>query len=228
MSFKFDDDGIVKEFHGNTIICHIPQQTEFFNRLLDFYRFAKRLSFYDKITLLPSSSYHVTIMNCCHEHDRSKGHWPEGLVSTASISECHEHLAQLFRNTKYIGDERGSAGFELKVHISEKDMQPASKPRSINVVVKPSNNVEEARIKQLRDSISTLTGLTDPSHDSIKFHITLGYINEELTDSEVKELYQKLEELHQVLDENCPLVMLGAPEFVTFEDMFYFHLLTLL
>ncbi|CAH03041.1 uncharacterized protein KLLA0_A10351g [Kluyveromyces lactis] len=226
MSFKFDDNGVVKTFHGNTIICHIPQQTDFFNRLLDFYRFAKRLSFYDKITLLPPSSYHVTIMNCCHEHDRSVGHWPTGLGADASISECHNHLAQLFKDANFRDQGTNPSGVELKVHIPPKDELPSSKPRSINVIVKPSNTSQETAIKQLRDSISALTGLEDPSHDSIKFHITLAYINEELKDSEVEELNSHLGNLHCILDRDCPVVQLGEPEFVTFEDMFYFHLVT--
>lgn len=222
MSFKFDDDGVVKEFHGNTIICHIPQQTEFFNKLLDFYRFAKRLSFYDKITLLPPSSYHVTIMNCCHEHDRSEGHWPKGIDPDTSMLRCTSHLTNIL--TSENAATAGSADFELELQVYKPAMSmQLDKPRSINVVMEPSTDSQETRIKQFRDKVSSLTGLIDPSHDSIRFHITLAYINEELTIAETQELTKNINQLHKSLAEACPIIKLAAPEFVTFDDMFYFH-----
>lgn len=216
MSFKFDEYGVVKPFQGNTLLCQIPQETIFFDKLLNFYRFAKLLSFYSKITLLPSSSYHVTVMNCCHEHNKEPGFWPKDLSPNSSMTECNEFLTNIFkRNRFYFGKD-----ILLKVDTGSKISEH---PRSINVVVEPLDIKQEGNIRKLREQISELTGLTDPSHDSVKFHITLAYINEKLTSHEVWELQQSVEKLHEDLANNSPILSLGAPEFTLFEDMFYFR-----
>lgn len=70
---KFDADGRVRPFAGNTVVCHLPQQGEHadaFEAMLDIYREAPSHPFMRKVALLPPSSYHMTVMGGANDTPR--------------------------------------------------------------------------------------------------------------------------------------------------------------
>src|SRR3546814_7288625 len=97
---KFYADGRVHPFPGNTVICHVPQQGEHsgcFNALLDIYREAPAHPFVRKITLLPPSSYHMTIFGGANDKPRERKSWPADLPIDMPIERCRseEHTSEL-------------------------------------------------------------------------------------------------------------------------------------
>lgn len=61
-----------------------------------------------------------------------------------------------------------------------------------------------------------------PENDHYTFHITLAYPIEPLGDAEKAELQAAMPRWLTRLVENAPIIALGAPEYCTSKDMFYF------
>ena len=58
---KFYPDGNARTFKGNTFICHVPKNSSFF-RFANYSSGELSISdFHNKLALLPSDSYHMTI-----------------------------------------------------------------------------------------------------------------------------------------------------------------------
>ena len=148
--------------------------------------------------------------------DSSRGHWPTSVPSSATIERCSEYLGEVFGAREF----EFESPFQMKVI---EDIGTLEKPRSINVIVMPSDTAQDSNIRNLREQISKTTGLQDASHASNRFHITLAYINQELDGVETQELQQEISKLHAVMTEKCPTILFNVPEFATFEDMYYFH-----
>ena len=75
---KFNADGTVMPFAGNTFVGRIPQQGPrfaLFDALLDVYREVPTRGFASKLTMLPPSSYHVTLFGGVNDADRNTPNW---------------------------------------------------------------------------------------------------------------------------------------------------------
>ena len=97
---KFGRDGRVIPFPGNTIICHLDQQGDraaCFDALLDIYREAAGVPFMTKVTMLPPSSYHMTVFGAADDFNRRPGDWPNGVPLDMPIKECHRVVADRLR-----------------------------------------------------------------------------------------------------------------------------------
>ncbi|ANB14281.1 hypothetical protein AWJ20_5246 [Sugiyamaella lignohabitans] len=213
---KFYDDGRVKEFKGNTFVCHLPQQgdkSEPFNVILDAYRVSRSFSFGNKITMLPPSCYHMTIFHGANNIDRRPGIWPAGISTDVTIEECHNLLSKRLKETNLSID----LPIRMKVDLESKKFthKDAWKLKLI-----PVDEAEKSKVQNLRDRLSDCLGTKGLDHDSFEFHVTLGYINIPLSDEENNEFYEVSEKLHQHVASRCPVIEFDAPEFCIFEDMF--------
>src|SRR5262245_24986963 len=84
---KFTADGRVMGDPGNPLVCHLAQQgagSACFNALLDIYREAPAHAFMRKVTLLPPSSYHMTVFNGAADKERDV--WPTAIPADAPIA----------------------------------------------------------------------------------------------------------------------------------------------
>lgn len=209
MNGKFDPDGNVLHFPGNTIISHLPNSSELHISLLAFYDRLKEAPFSHLYTLLPPSSWHVTIFEGVTDKVRKPGYWPNDLPIDASVEEC---------TTVY---ERRLSAFDLQTplpyHFTIVDLKPLKGSLSWHVEPQTTDNTA---LRRLRDRLSDLLKIRAKNHDNYGFHISIGYMLRILTDEQNTEIRAFIEDLLKNIPKEFEL---GAPEFCTFEDMFAFE-----
>lgn len=216
---KFFADGRVKPFLGNTIVCHLPQQgagAEPFNALLDVYREMPQYSFVRKLTLLPPSSYHMTVFGAANDQDRRVPLWPADLPLDLPMAECNRLLGERLRRFQ-LGED--APPYRMRVEPSE----PPASEAPITLRLVPIDETENVRLRRLRDRLSKCLAIRAPSHDTYRFHVTLAYLIRWLTLEEHREFRGALEHWRETVARRCPVIELGAPEYCTLKDMFAFE-----
>jgi hypothetical protein len=103
------------------------------------------------------------------------------------------------------------------------DTDEASQAKNpCTVRLSPLNGEEEQKLRRLRDRLSQALQIRAPEPDRYRFHITIAYLVNWLTEKEQRDFEQlRRKWLDQVARENVT-VELGEPEFCTFQDMFRF------
>jgi len=215
---KFDASGQVRRFDGNTVICHLDQQgpnAVLFNALLDIYRASPKHPFLRKVTLLPPSSYHMTIFGGATDQDRSPGPWPTDLPPDLPIADCNRILGERLKAFRLDCE----MPLRLRVDLSEPD--PNERPLTLRLV--PFDAAENAKLRRLRDRLADVMGIHTPGHQTYRFHVTLGYLITWLDEQERADFREQLSAWHRELALTCPMIALGAPEYCTVKDMFAFQ-----
>ncbi|KAJ7263991.1 RNA ligase/cyclic nucleotide phosphodiesterase [Mycena haematopus] len=207
---KFDADGNVQHYPGNTIISHLSPSTELHRSMIALHDKLQRSHLSHLYTLLPPSSYHMTIFEGVLDRVRVPGRWPSDLPLNASLEEC----TALF--------EKKLSTFDLQCdppyHISVTGFDPLE--NGIGVHLEPSTTEENARIRGLRDRLWKLLHIRSERHDTYPLHFSMAYLLRILTDEQDKELRALL--MDHFEKEMPKQFTLSSPEFCTFENMFAF------
>ena len=218
ISSKFAADGRVIPFRGNTVICHLPQQgphASLFDALLDIYRTAPAYPFLRKVTLLPPSSYHMTVFSGANDGDRRAGYWPTSVAVDASIEQCNEFVAARLQGL--------ALDVTLPIRMRVDLAAPIGDAWTLAMPRAPFDDREQERLRRLRDRLAEVLGLRAPMHDAYRFHTTLGYVVHPLSDDERTQFMSAVRAWREAVAKRVPIIELGAPEFCTFEDMFAFR-----
>lgn len=214
---KFGDDGRVLPFAGNTIICHLPQQggeATPFHVLLDAYRALPGHAFAARLTMLPPSSYHMTVFGGANDQQRGGSAWPGDLPLDLPIEECTQVFMERLAGF--------ASGLALPIRMQVDATPPPADDQTIKIRLAPINAAENARLRSLRDRLADLLGVRSADHDSYGFHITLGYVVQSLGPAEAQALRSFERAWSARLQQRCPEIRLGPLEFCSFADMFHF------
>ncbi|MEJ2125711.1 MAG: DUF1868 domain-containing protein [Alphaproteobacteria bacterium] len=210
---KFYPDGRVRTFPGNTIVCHVTAAAalvEHLNRLHERLRVAEAARLY---TLLPPSSWHMTLFDGVTGETRAPDHWPEGTPLDAPLEDVHR-LFEKRLTAQVFGPELTFAmrvtGFGKLRNVISLSLQPASA-------------AEKQAIRCLRDRLAAALRLRRASHDTYGFHITLAYFLVRPGEEEAAELNGILTEEVHAMAASTPPFLAGPPEFCRFNDMFAFN-----
>jgi len=209
---KFDADGNVQHYPGNTIISHLSPsvEPELHQSMVALHDKLKSSHLSHLYTLLPPSSYHMTIFEGVLDRVRVPGRWPDDLPLNASLEAC----TALF--------EKKLSSFDLQCdppyHISVTGFDPLE--NGIGVHLEPSTPEENARIRNLRDRLWQLLHIRSERHDTYPLHFSMAYLLRILTDEQDRELRKLLMDHFEGMPKNFTL---GSPEFCTFENMFTFE-----
>jgi hypothetical protein len=213
---KFFANGRVRPFAGNTIICHIPQQGEgftAFDSLVDIYRDLPTRSFSRKVAVLPTSSYHMTIFSGADDQSREGAGWPSDIPRSTSIEECNAIFAQRLEAF------RTECQTPIRMTLDE----AATQPELITLRLKPINDAENLKLRRFRDRLADFLKIRTPSHDSYRFHITIGYQLDWLTAAELAEFVEAVREWKSNIMKRAGEFTLGTPEYCEFKDMYSFE-----
>ncbi|OIW31717.1 DUF1868-domain-containing protein [Coniochaeta ligniaria NRRL 30616] len=207
---KFDKDGNVQPFPGNTIVCHLSQSSELYASLLGLYEKLRTGPHSHLYTLLPPPSWHMTVFEGVCDQVRKPGYWPSDLPPDAPLADCTAHFAEKLSTF--------DLGFDPPPYrMCVRGIDPLEIGLGLHLEFRDAG--EETRFRALRDRISETLSLRHPGHESYGLHLSLAYLLRHLTDD------QKAEISKLVLDHlaGSPVEFeLGAPEFCTFENMFAF------
>jgi hypothetical protein len=218
---KFNPDGSVRPFAGNTVICHLPQQSRFHDAVASVGDALRSSSFAPKIAVLPSDSYHVTILGGPNDQDRSRYGWPSDIPINGPISECNHIIGER------IARFRMHAELPLRFCLDqEKTLAPQ---RASGLQLMPADTNEKLKLRTLRDRMAAeVFRYRAPDHDTFGFHISLAYQTGRFTDEERREYRDLLRQHLLTIGAATSIIELGVPEFSTFANMYRFEVQTLL
>ena len=206
---KFDPDGNVQPYPGNTIISHLSPSSDLHASVFVLHDKLRNSNLSHLYALLPASSWHMTIFDGVLDKVRMPGYWPNDLSMNASLAECDA----LFANKLSSFDLQCDPPYLMSV-------VGFTQSGIIGVHVEPRTLEENARLRGLRDRLSEALKIRHPDHEVYGFHLSLAYLLRYLTDEQKKELSLLLEEHLKSMPTEFEL---GAPEFCKFEDMFAYH-----
>ncbi|OCL04412.1 DUF1868-domain-containing protein [Glonium stellatum] len=207
---KFDINGKVQRFPGNTIISHLSPSSGLYASLLSLYEKLCQSRLSSVFTLLPPPSWHMTIFEGVCDQVRKPGFWPSDLAIDDPLDKCDS----LF--------EEKLASFDLQCDPPYRMSITGFDPLEIGIGVRlePKTPGEAERLRNLRQRLADTLQIRHPGHDSYGLHLSIAYLIRHLTKEQKGELLALLEgHLREM-----PLDFeLGAPEFCKFENMHAFH-----
>lgn len=206
---KFSGEGYVRKFPGNTIICHLPQQgdsSELFLALLNVYRQFPIFRYSQKFTLLPPSSYHMTVLPVSLDYRRET--WPQ-IARKQDLETCNRLVLQKLKDTE----------FDLKfpIEVAPKKFELMDQC-AIGIIVEPVGDSLKTLLEFRKKVSEVLQFEYDPTY---RFHVTLGYLHTPLTADEYEEFQDSLDVFNALL-KGVESVVFQKVEYCVFDDMFEF------
>lgn len=184
---RFKPDGTPSHNPGNTLICKIQEGTSIYQGIKAVYdALAKHTILSKKIHIMPPNSWHMTILDCVSEENRSPGWWPPG-KSQQKLSECTRDFANRLRKLDL---EQLSPPYRVKG--TGFDIENGF---GIGLCIEAADANEEKRLRRLRDLLADTIGFRDLRHETYAFHVTICYFIRYIEAEDRAELVELLEGL---------------------------------
>lgn len=209
---KFNPDGTVAHWPGNTIICHIDKRSVPYLALLDTHVALMRSGVTQRLAILPPASYHMTVFEGIAYPQRHQ-YYPAGLAPDAGMDACNTYMLDKLRD------------FDLDCALPLR-VRPLPLDRQTNrsaIWLEPADSAENRKLRGLRDRLATQLQLKAPNHDTYRFHISLNYITSPMSDAERAQLDRVRTAMLGDFIARAPTIELGRPELTFFDDMFEFR-----
>ncbi|PMS37216.1 hypothetical protein B0G57_117106 [Trinickia symbiotica] len=209
---KFDSNGNVLRYPGNTLVCHVPLFTPLSDALVAVRDTIRSSLFASSLTFLPPESYHMTVFEGVADRERDNGRWPMDLPHDASVLECTRHFA-----AKLESFDLGCA-LPLRLRVAER----ANQTHIGCIKLVPVDAAEERKLRDLRTRLAECLSLRTAWHDHYEFHITLSYLIRPMTPDVTRACLDLVSGCFAGVGMLFDVIELGAPEFCVFNDMYAF------
>ncbi|AKZ62703.1 hypothetical protein F506_08465 [Herbaspirillum hiltneri N3] len=218
---KFEENGVVRPFGGNTVVFHTDKSSPLFLSMLRVQVELQR-HFGDSITCLPPDSYHMTLFDMANQQDRKPGLWPSGVPLDASVEDCTKKLAALLKSEPISFPGKVYMKIDPNRPLSlPKEHKPGSQPAFI-IPLLPYSSADTEMLRAFRNKLSGLSGIRTPSHDTYVFHTSMGYRIKPMsaeTYASFETYYKKwINEMTQAAGK----ISFDCPDFCSFIDMYQF------
>ena len=210
---KFDHNGNVLLWPGNTFICHVDQRTPAHETLTLIQDQLKAGPHADAFAFLPPDSFHMTIFEGLSGAPDSEQVWPAGLDNNLDLQSATELMLE---------------------RLDGVDVPDSYKIKVIGIFGGHSVRVEgftddqERSLRQTREILREATGIKPNAFYEYLFHITFAYLTRWLSNEEANSVMKLNNVLADQLKREVPVITLGAPEFCVFESMIHFKKITAL
>ncbi|MBN6712457.1 DUF1868 domain-containing protein [Pseudomonas capsici] len=210
---KFYEDGTARPFAGNTIISQIPLRTPLNEALTVVRNTLANYEFSQCLSLLPPSSYHMTVFEGVIDEKRKAPFWPSEVPSNAPIQACTQYFTARLKN--FFIEEN----FQIQMHIDDFNVY---KDSGATVRLVPANSHETQKLNDVRDRLANCLGIRSPHHDDYGFHITLGYLVKWMNAQQIQDYELVQQSCRAYLKKTLSVLTLESPRFCTFNDMLAF------
>jgi hypothetical protein len=218
---KFNPNGQPRAFAGNTVICHLPQQSRFQDAVAALGDALRSSTFANKLAILPSDSYHVTILGGLNDQDRTRYGWPLDLPINAPIIECNHIIGERIARFRMRS--------ELPIRFRLDKEKTVAPQRASGLQLVPADAKEKLKLHILRDQMAAeVFRYRAADHDTFGFHVSLAYQLNSFTAEERRDYQSELVSHLPAIIAAAPVIEFGIPEFCTFGDMYRFEIQTLL
>ena len=201
---KFDPQGNVLNYPGNTFICHIDPGSDFYQGLSAVQDGLKAASLAESYIFLPKPSFHMTIFCGVSGSPLGNDGWPNGFASSVGLEEM----------TATYSDRLADWATENIVSVVADGM---SMPGTVRMV--PATSSDEQSLLQIRHRLQSLTGLFRDDIETYEFHVSLGYLRSWYSEREALEAMSVADDLFDRHLKTLGPQPLGPIEFCTFETM---------
>ncbi|WP_117233874.1 DUF1868 domain-containing protein [Vibrio maerlii] len=209
---KFNEDGSVRHFPGNTFLCHVDKESPVLKQVIWAQQQLKAMDCAKNYAFLPESSMHMTVFEGLCDQIRDESVWSSKLTSDVSLEDATEQFMT------WLNEAQATPKFKMVFdHVYN------SRNGGTVLRIKPANQETLDAIKACRENLSELTGIRHPVHDSYHFHITLSYKVIHLDEEQERELLDTCARIEQRMNESFGELTHGAVEFCEFKDMFEFR-----
>ena len=206
---KFHEDGSVRAFPGNTIICAVDplRQAGVYREVLWAQNVLRAMTCSDKFAFLPPESFHMTVMELLCDQVRTPSNWSDQLSLTASLDESD----RFFMDT--VADVPAPTAIRMRFsHMRKPGL----------ITLEPADPKTAAALANYRDTIAQVTGVRFPNHDSYGYHISLVYNLIELDELDQTAVALAFEQINARFNKTFGNFEPDAPELVFFDNMFQF------
>ena len=204
---KFDEKGNPLPYPGCTIICNIPLNTYLSDQIISYQKKIEKFNPEKTYFYLPSSSFHMTLFDCCNLNTKNTKYWPTDIDPDMDYKDISIELNKRIQN--YIFPEE--LNLKLKMFFG-----------GYSIVLEPFSEKDEKILRNCRDELSSLLKIKFENHQRYTFHITLAYILRKLNKNEIKSLIEYNKKLFFDFSKKFSKIILTKPEMCTFEDMLEF------
>jgi hypothetical protein len=206
---KFDDHGRVQQFAGNTIICPLAEGSSLYQRLLPLIEELRQHELSRLYTLLPPSSWHMTLFEGVVDQRRGPGQWPKDLDVNATLEKCTSHFKEKLSTF--------DVNTPLPIRVTPAAIEFPRSLSGIRVRLEPHN--EEA-LRDLRNRLSDLLQIRGKKHDVYGFHLSLAYMINFPTRRQEEQLLEVFLKHFEMIPKTATLEW---PAFCEFDDMFAYR-----
>ncbi|MEO1288604.1 MAG: DUF1868 domain-containing protein [Chloroflexota bacterium] len=207
---KFNPDGSVKLYPGNTIICFCDARNDVYTHLDAIQERLMSLEFASKFTLLPMSSMHMTVMQLLCDQARVPEQWSSKLALDTSLNETDKFFL------KTVPQIDPPENFRMRYKSLSFGQV------GVSIRLEPDDDITHEQIWQYRNQIADATGVRFPDHETYKFHISLAYQIQILTEEEQETIQQLIDEINKKYCDTFGIFNSGKPQLTFFDDMFDF------
>ena len=207
---KFNADGTVRRFPGNTIISMVNHGKDIFAHFLHIRALLEASRAAACVTLLPLDSIHMTVIEGVCDQVRREGYWTSLLPLDCPLSATDALFEARFAELAPLGP--------VALRMSHVVCTGA-----ILLRMEPVTPEDAARLSAYRGAASAALGLRFPNHDSYRFHITLGYFTREPSPEQEQALGEFCAQADRYIAQHDILMQAEEPQLTFFDSMFRFE-----
>jgi hypothetical protein len=163
-------------------------------------------------TLLPPSSWHMTVFDGVCDGNRNGERWPGDLDREAPLLEINQTFEARLK--------AGRFGPGLSFAMRVRRLRPLM--NVIAIELEPADEGEERAVRALRQRLAATLSFDRSAPDTCTFHITLAYFLRFPDASEKARLESLMTDEIEDMANSLNPFRVGPPEFCHFNDMFAF------
>ncbi len=206
---KFNKDGSVRTFPGNTVISKITPDMPVYKGLVEIQDRLEALDSAGRYGFLPPSSFHMTVIEGVCDQVRDSAKWSSMLPLDMPLEDVTRFVLEHYRKL--------SPPRSLRMRINR-----ASFARLLLIILEPADDATAQALRKFRDQFANETGIRFKNHDTYTFHISLAYRLIEMTEEQERPFQELQDEAGPALRASYPVIEMNPPVLTTFENMFRF------
>lgn len=207
---KFEEDGSVRYFPGNTIISFIDHKAPVFAMFCKVRQMLRESSAGECFAFMPDDSIHMTVFEGVCDQWREASVWTNLLALDAPLEDVDKLFEEKFKHAPKLGSVRMHA-----VGIKADG--------GYGVALRPCTQADEDKLRDYRSAMSELLGIRFPNHDSYRYHISICYGIKVPTAQQEKALDRYEEEASAFIAAQNMEFDVVEPDMTYFKNMFAFE-----
>lgn len=203
---KFYEDGRVRTYPGNTVVADVTPECSAYGAMTHLRDMVADAGMEEYVILLPSDSYHMTVISGLNDQLRVDTNWPANLPKTTPMDQVDDYVSSAVNRVGLPGPAR------------MKFDKIAFGATCMIVQLLAADESQERILRDFRERVAEEVGVKLPGHDQYRFHISLGYTLI-VPEGEAAERMAKLQAQMDEYIAGQPEFTTGAPYMAYFNDM---------